>query len=78
VLLKRRVGRRRQPRFQESPQNEYDEAIAKFQKTIELNPKYADAYHNLGTALQRQNKYEEAEKQFAKERELLERELFNR
>jgi tetratricopeptide (TPR) repeat protein len=38
----------------------YPEAQAEFLKAIELDPTYADAYHNLGSAYAEQAKWEEA------------------
>jgi Tfp pilus assembly protein PilF len=32
-------------------EEEYDQAFAKYQKAIELNPRSADAYNNLGSVL---------------------------
>ena len=32
-------------------QNQFQEAIAQYEKAIELNPDYADAHQNLGVAL---------------------------
>lgn len=41
-------------------QGSYDQAIADFQKAIELNARYADAYDALGTAYKRKNDYDKA------------------
>jgi tetratricopeptide (TPR) repeat protein len=38
----------------------YPEAQAEFLKAVELDPTYADAYHNLGSAYAEQAKWEEA------------------
>ncbi len=38
----------------------YDEAITNYQKAIDLDPKYANVYNNIGDALYRQGKYEKA------------------
>jgi tetratricopeptide (TPR) repeat protein len=38
----------------------YDEAIASYDKAIEINPNDADAWHNKGTALDELGKYNEA------------------
>ena len=37
-----------------------DEAIRSFKKVIELNPKYADGYNNLGVILQEQGNLDES------------------
>ena len=37
-----------------------DEAIAHFQKALQINPDYADAHNNLGSALLRKGKVDEA------------------
>jgi len=47
-------------------QNKYAEAIVKFQKAIELDPKFAMAYNNWGYALDDRNKYDEAIVKFQK------------
>jgi serine/threonine-protein kinase len=39
---------------------DYDGAIASFQKALELDPKYAMAHHNLGTALRNKGQLDEA------------------
>jgi tetratricopeptide (TPR) repeat protein len=41
-------------------QEKYDEAIASYDKAIEADPKYADAYFNKGLILDNQEKYHEA------------------
>jgi tetratricopeptide (TPR) repeat protein len=41
-------------------QNKYDQAIAKYQKAIDLDPKYAPPYDDWGNALSVQKKYDEA------------------
>jgi tetratricopeptide (TPR) repeat protein len=41
-------------------QHKYDEAIEKYQKVTEVDPKYADAYYYLGYVLDEQKKYDEA------------------
>lgn len=38
----------------------YPEAQAEFQKAVELDPTYADAFHNLGSAYAEQAKWEDA------------------
>jgi superkiller protein 3 len=38
----------------------YNEAIDAFQKAIEIDPKYAYAYNNMGIALRKQGKYNDA------------------
>ena len=43
----------------------YDEAIAKYKKAIEQNPKFALAYSNWGNVLDRQGKYDEAIGEYA-------------
>ena len=40
-------------------QGKYEEAIASYDKAIELKPDYADAWHNKGVILGKQGKYEE-------------------
>ena len=39
---------------------EYNQAISVYEKAIELNPEYYEAYNNLGTALKDQGKLDEA------------------
>jgi Tfp pilus assembly protein PilF len=51
-------------------QKKYDEAIAKYQKAIELDPKYADAYNGWGTVLGDQKKPDEAIAKYQKAIEL--------
>jgi tetratricopeptide (TPR) repeat protein len=51
-------------------QKKYDEAIAKYQKSIELDPKDAVPYYNWGNALQEQKKYDEAIAKYQKSIEL--------
>ena len=41
---------------------EYNQAITEYEKAIELNPAYYEAYNNLGAALGKNKQYEEAEK----------------
>ena len=41
---------------------EYNQAISVYEKAIELNPEYYEAYTNLGVALGNNERYEEAEK----------------
>ena len=41
---------------------EYNQAISVYEKAIELNPEYYEAYNNLGVALGKNEQYEEAEK----------------
>ena len=41
-------------------EGQYDQAIAYFNKTIEINPRYADAYHNRGVAYFSKREYEKA------------------
>ena len=41
---------------------EYNQAISIYEKAIELNPEYYEAYNNLGAALGKNEQYEEAEK----------------
>ncbi len=41
-------------------QGKLDEAIAAYQKAIEIDPDYADAYYNIGIALRKQGKLDEA------------------
>ena len=43
-----------------SDQRKLDEAIAAYRKAIELDPKYARAHCNLGNALRKQGKLDEA------------------
>lgn len=45
-------------------QGKYEEAIAHFNRALELNPGYAKAHNNLGTALAAQGKTDEAIKHF--------------
>ncbi|MEQ8354622.1 MAG: tetratricopeptide repeat protein [Kiloniellaceae bacterium] len=49
---------------------QYDEAVVKFSVAIRLNPNFAGAYSNRGTAYQQQNESELAAADFAKAREL--------
>jgi len=51
-------------------QRKYDEAIAKYQKATELDPKYAAAYYDWGLVLHEQKKYDEAIAQYQKAIEL--------
>jgi len=51
-------------------QKRSDEAIAKFQKAIELDPKLALAYNNWGSVLDNKGKYDEAIAKFRKAIEL--------
>ena len=51
-------------------QGKYEEAIAKYQKATELDPKLAPAYNNWGNVLRAQGRYDEAEAKFQKAREL--------
>jgi len=37
-----------------------DESIAAFKKTLEINPKYSDAYYNLGVAYAKKDQLDEA------------------
>ena len=39
---------------------EYNQAISVYEKAIELNPEYYEAYNNLGAALGKNEQYEEA------------------
>jgi Tfp pilus assembly protein PilF len=41
-------------------QSRADEAIAQFQKTLEIQPDYAEAHYNLGTVLLQQRRMDEA------------------
>jgi protein O-mannosyl-transferase len=45
---------------------EVDEAMAQFQKALQLHPDYAQAHNNVGTALLQQGKVDEAMAQFQK------------
>jgi tetratricopeptide (TPR) repeat protein len=45
-------------------QGKYEEAIAHFNKALEINPGYAKAHNNLGTVLAAQGKTDEAIKHF--------------
>ena len=38
----------------------YDEAIQAYDRAIEINPQYTDAWYNKGETLRRQDKYDEA------------------
>jgi tetratricopeptide (TPR) repeat protein len=51
-------------------QKKYDEAIAKYQKSIALDPKYALPYNNWGYVLSEQKKYDEAIAKYQKSIEL--------
>ena len=51
-------------------QKKYDEAIAKYQKSIALDPKYALPYNNWGIVLSEQKKYDEAIAKYQKSIEL--------
>ena len=44
----------------------YEEAIASFDKAIEIKPKFADVWSSKGDALRRLKKYEEAVASFDK------------
>jgi tetratricopeptide (TPR) repeat protein len=41
-------------------QNKLEEAIEAYNKALAIKPDYANAYYNMGIALQEQNKLEEA------------------
>jgi tetratricopeptide (TPR) repeat protein len=43
---------------------QYDQAIINYEKAIKENPRFADAYSNLGILYKRQNKLDDAERQF--------------
>jgi len=47
-------------------QKNFDEAIENYQKSIEINPKYAQAYNNLGIVFHKKNKIEEAIENYKK------------
>jgi protein O-mannosyl-transferase len=49
-----------------SQQGRTDEAIAHFQKALELNPDYVDARNNLGIALDKKGRSDEAIEQYTK------------
>ena len=51
-------------------QKRYEKAIVKYQKAIELDPKYALAYNNLGSVLDKLGRHSEAQQKYAKAREL--------
>jgi tetratricopeptide (TPR) repeat protein len=46
--------------------NKYQDAIEKFEKAIELEPNYVDAYLNLGIILSEIGKYKESIEKFKK------------
>ena len=46
--------------------NESDEAIKAYDKAIEINPKYSEAWNNKGNALYNQTKFDEAIKAYNK------------
>ena len=47
-------------------QNQLNNAIKNYQKAIKINPSYAQAYNNLGVALQKLNKLDDAIFQYNK------------
>jgi tetratricopeptide (TPR) repeat protein len=51
-------------------QKQYDEAIVKYEKAVELNPKFAPPHNNWGVMLYNQKKYEEAVAKYQKAIEL--------
>jgi len=51
-------------------QERFDEAAARYQKAIELDPKYAFAYYNWGRLLSDQKKYDDAVAKYRKVTEL--------
>jgi hypothetical protein len=51
-------------------QSHYEEAIVKFCVALQLNPKFAGAYSNRGTAYQRLNESDRAQADFDKAKEL--------
>jgi tetratricopeptide (TPR) repeat protein len=50
----------------EADSENYAQAIENYQKAIQLNPEYADAYYNLGNALYRQGQLEQAIENYQK------------
>ena len=50
--------------------NRHEDALADFEKAIELNSQYSDAWHNKGSALKRLHRDAEAEGAFSRAKEL--------
>jgi tetratricopeptide (TPR) repeat protein len=50
--------------------NNSDEAIRAYDKAIEINPKYSDAWNNKGNSLSKLGKSDEAQKSWAKVKEI--------
>jgi tetratricopeptide (TPR) repeat protein len=50
--------------------NDYDNAIKQFEKTVDINDKYAIGYYNLGEAQFRSGKVKEAKKTLEKLKKL--------
>ena len=47
---------------------EYDRAIQSYQKAIEINPKYADAYYHMGGIYEKLGNQDKADECFQKAR----------
>jgi Flp pilus assembly protein TadD len=48
----------------------YEEAIGAFNRAIDINPKYVEAWYNKGVALEKLGRNDEANVAFAKAKEL--------
>ena len=46
--------------------HKYEEAVCEFQKVLEINPKNAEAYYNIGLIKESANKTDEAKEMYAK------------
>ena len=46
--------------------NKYDEAVAEFQKVLEINKSNAEAYYNIGLINETSNNIDEAKKMYSK------------
>ena len=53
-------GSPQQPRQRSAPKGQVDEAIAHYQKALQIKPDYAEAHNNLGNALLQKGRVDEA------------------
>ena len=50
--------------------HKYEEAVCEFQKVLEMDPKNAEAYYNIGLIKESANKTDEAKEMYAKALEI--------